>query len=79
LKRPDFIFDARQIRKRLPRPKDLMMALVDIQTRGELDAIAQSWFDLRQPNSDEGVVSGDFIRQVIDRLVEPLPPNPQII
>ena len=55
------------------------MALVDIQTRGELDAIAQSWFDLRQPNSDEGVVSGDFIRQVIDRLVEPLPPNPQII
>jgi len=72
---PDFVFVAKEIRKRLPRPDDLANALINISP-ADLAIIAGNWF--KTPTSLE-ITSGDLIRQVIDRLVEPLPPNPKIV
>lgn len=79
LKLPDFVFDAREIRQRLPRPNDLMKALADVQVRDKLDPIAASWFRLPRVIEGKTISSGDLITRVIDRLIAPLPANPAIV
>lgn len=73
-----FIFDARQIRKRLPRTDDLLRVLSAIQARGELATIAETWFKIPRQINQHNMTSGDVIRQTVAKFLQPFPEKPQI-
>lgn len=70
-----FLLDAKVMRKRYPRPWDLANCLIDLQARGMLTGLAESWLHFMR---EEGVYGRDLIQQALDRLLAPLKPNPAI-
>lgn len=77
---PSLRLEAAQVRKRLPRPRELVDFLVDLAQSGTLAQVAQTWFHFPRRQSAEGdfLTGGSLVKQALDAILQPLPDAPTI-
>lgn len=75
-----FELDVRQMRQSYPRPWDLANLLQFLEEINELNAIAESWLEFEREinHSEQSKTGRDLIKEAIDKLLSPLPEDPQI-
>jgi len=75
-----FNLDAEVMRKKYPRLDDLYNFMLHLYEKDALQQIAETWLEFERETDENGqsVKGKDLVRQAIDELLAPLPPEPRI-
>ncbi len=66
---PPFVFDARLIRKRLPRSEDMQRALMILKQSGQLADIASTWLYFPRLVEGRAIMGKDLILEIFNDLL----------
>ncbi len=74
-----FGLNAKEMRKRYPRPWDLANCIIWLEEENKLGQIAESWLRFEKQGKDGELVTGkELVKQAVDELLVPLPDAPCI-